>query len=64
MSGDAASFEVSNNTCFRSLAPGEECTFNVTFAPEDVYDWVAVMTITDGRISTSVGLTGFGYVLH
>jgi hypothetical protein len=64
MSGDVASFQVADNTCLRALAPAEECTFDVTFAPKANYGLAAVLTITDGRLSTNVKLTGWGYELH
>jgi hypothetical protein len=64
MSGDAAHFQVSNNTCSTSLAPGENCTFEVTFAPKVTGRLAAVIDITDGKLATSVGLAGYGFVLH
>jgi hypothetical protein len=64
MSGDAARFQVSNNTCSTSLAPGANCSFEVTFAPKAMEISKAVINFADGMISTSVALRGFGFLTY
>ena len=53
-----------NSTCATSLAPGESCSFEVTFAPYDLVSSEAVIDITDGKLATRVELYGSGYILH
>lgn len=59
----AAPFAATNN-CGTSLAPGQSCMVNVTFAPTAVKYYSASLTITDGSATSphTVSLSGNGYL--
>ncbi len=58
-----APFAATNN-CGTSLATGQSCTVNVTFAPTAAKYYTASLTITDGSATSphTVALSGNGYL--
>ena len=58
-----AGFQLVNNTCTATLAPGLSCTVGVDFAPQVAGSLTGNLTVTSSSVSTpiSVALAGMGF---
>jgi hypothetical protein len=56
-----AGFELENNTCGLTLAPGSSCTAGVEFAPTSAGQQTGTLTVTSSVAGASIPLSGMGF---